>query len=221
MNLRKFFGLSSGLAGTQRFSNASLIHHESVLEHIGQVCLCCYFICQELAADSDLTESVLKKAVIHDVEEVLTGDIPRPIKYASEETQRAFHILEQEAIKKVAASLQLCDPALVITHHHYAKIGKCGLIVEMADLLAVIYKIHHEVIERGNRSMMSRTTSCQNHLDLIVAKLAKENFDSFEVRQIKGILSQAQDILSEAASLTQDTSSIEESVLLANQGDMR
>ena len=50
MRLDKTFGLLSGLSGTYRFSNAKLIHRESVLEHLGGVALLSFLICEELYA---------------------------------------------------------------------------------------------------------------------------------------------------------------------------
>jgi 5'-deoxynucleotidase YfbR-like HD superfamily hydrolase len=221
MNLAKFFGLSSGLAGTQRFSNANLIHHESVLEHIGQVCLCCYFICHEINASPELQAQVMMKAAIHDVEEVLTGDIPRPIKYASSQTQEAFSILSEEAMRSIIDSLELCDPIKVNEDHVYAKMFKSGKIVEIADVLAVIYKVHHEVIDRGNRSMMSRATTCMDHLDSLFREINLDHNHDLkwtepECKTLNLIFVQGRTILKEAMKVAGKTSSIEEKVLSTN-----
>jgi 5'-deoxynucleotidase YfbR-like HD superfamily hydrolase len=200
MNLRKFFGLCSGLAGTDRFSNANLIHRESVLEHTGQVVLACYMICLELKVSDATTAGVLKRAAVHDIEEVLTGDIPRNVKHASAETKKAFGTLQDSAMSQIAENLELMGHGEFLLTHKFAKTGREGMILELADVLAVVYKIHHEVIERGNRSMMSRATTCRSHLTAVEHKI--RDSDAFSVRetgQVMSLTNQAKLVLDEAA----------------------
>src|SRR5678815_2569832 len=97
MVLEKLFGCLSGLSGTHRFSNAKLNSPESVLEHVGGVVLTCYLLCLEMNEREpgvlDAGE-VLAKAAVHDVEELLMGDIPRTVKYASPSTRESFRLIE-------------------------------------------------------------------------------------------------------------------------------
>jgi 5'-deoxynucleotidase YfbR-like HD superfamily hydrolase len=210
VNLRKFFGLCSGLAGTDRFSNANLIHRESVLEHTGQVVLCCYMICIEIDASDAVMGSVLAKAAVHDVEETLTGDIPRNVKHANFATMDAFHALQENAMSQIADSLELDESCydIFVEDHHFAKTGKEGMILELADVLAVVYKVHHEAIERGNRCMLSRASSCRSHLVAMENKFRDsdkfsdiEKFNSKEIHSIMSLIRQAKKVLDEAERL--------------------
>jgi 5'-deoxynucleotidase YfbR-like HD superfamily hydrolase len=203
MNLRKFFGLCSGLAGTDRFSNANLIHRESVLEHTGQVALCCYFICLEIKASDAVMALVLRRAAVHDVEEMLTGDIPRNVKHANEATKKAFDVLQTNAIDQIAISLELTgDPGGFRLAHAFAKTGKEGMILELADVLAVVYKVHHEAVERGNRSMMSRASTCRSHLTAVAHKIKDSDaFHAGEIHSIMYLIDQAKKVIDEAERL--------------------
>lgn len=50
-------------------------------------------------------EHVLSLAVYHDASEVLTGDLPTPVKYHSEELRSAYHRVEELASKRLLGML--------------------------------------------------------------------------------------------------------------------
>jgi len=203
MRLDKLFGLLSGLSGTDRFSNAKLIHRESVLEHIGSVVLMCYFITRELKVHTIgcIDEAdVLAKAAVHDVEEILVGDIPRTTKHSSVEAERLFAALEIQVMEKIAADLELSRQprAWFIEDHAKAKAGDEGLIVELADVLAVVYKVHEEAVERGNVSMLSRATTCGNQLTKVSNRVKATGWPIESKNLMMNLVVQAQQILTKA-----------------------
>jgi 5'-deoxynucleotidase YfbR-like HD superfamily hydrolase len=170
MRLDKTFGLLSGLSGTQRFSNAKLIHPESVLEHLGAVTLMCFLIAHEMGERGIDAGELLGKAVVHDVEEMLTGDIPRTTKHSSQPVKDMFASITVTSMTAIADSLELKSEAL-FQLHLAAKKSLSGMIVQLADTLAVVYKIQEEAIDRGNRSMMSRAGSVVAQLEMCQAKI--------------------------------------------------
>lgn len=180
MNLDKLFGVLSGLSGTYRFANAKLSNPESVLEHTGAVVLTCYIISREmnvLSPGSVEIGDVLSKAAVHDVEELLLGDTPRPTKYSSEEARKLFHHLSGWAMDRILTDLKIQCWQSVQVDHKMAKRGPEGTIVELADVLAVVYKINEEALERGNRTMLSRASSCGEQLDKCRSKINREAWD--------------------------------------------
>jgi 5'-deoxynucleotidase YfbR-like HD superfamily hydrolase len=207
MNLEKLFGTLSGLSGTYRFSNAKLIHRESVLEHLGGVTLTCYFIWHEmLSRDPILLEDVplsevLGKAIVHDVEELLMGDIPRTTKYSSTETLINFHLMEENAVAKIHQSLEINSRAMILDHYN-AKKDLSGLIVKIADALAVVYKIHEEAVERGNRAMLSRATSIIDQLDHCSKEVQKTELSDDCKAFLKVVIAEAYDIVMRAEDST-------------------
>jgi 5'-deoxynucleotidase YfbR-like HD superfamily hydrolase len=207
MKLAKMFGLLSGLSGTYRFSNAKLIHRESVLEHLGGVTLTCFLIYHELCevddkfADKVDLDAVLSKAVTHDVEELLMGDIPRTTKYADKETALAFKVVEAQAMSSIFEDLEIESEAIIISHER-AKKDTSGMIVKIADVLAVVYKVHEEAIERGNRSMVSRATSVMNQLNVCVRDIDANGDLSIRAKAfLIDLIEQAQDIVRSAEAL--------------------
>jgi 5'-deoxynucleotidase len=213
VNLSKMFGVLSGLSGTYRFSNAKLIHRESVLEHLGAVALTCYLIVNELSywsgrGDVDLGE-VMGKAIVHDVEELLTGDIPRPMKYSSPATRAHFKLLENDMFAKIVSDMDLSSSSEVISDWVEAKQGVSGLVVDLADVLAVVYKVHEEAVERGNKTMLSRAGSANSQLRRIRERV-REEFSGFQLRFLEGIVDQASEVMRIAETI--ETNSISEDV---------
>ena len=50
-------------------------------------------------------ERITTKAIYHDLPEILTGDIPTPVKYFNKETKTAYEKVEKAALKKFLGSL--------------------------------------------------------------------------------------------------------------------
>ncbi len=50
-------------------------------------------------------DRIAVKALYHDLPEILTGDIPTPVKYFSKETKSAYDLVESAALKKFLSTL--------------------------------------------------------------------------------------------------------------------
>src|SRR5262245_5808158 len=158
MRLVKLFGILSGLSGTFRFSNAKLTSPESVLEHTGGACLTCYFLIREIQqTDPDFLDAgeIMMRAAIHDVEELLIGDVPRVTKHADAVTRGIFDNMGRRAMEQITEDLEISSGRTIRDDHFASKIGRSGIVVKLSDALAVVYKCHEER-ERGNRQMIYR-----------------------------------------------------------------
>lgn len=83
---------------------------------------------------------VLSKAIIHDIEEVITGDIPTPTKYHSEKLLDQITLLEEDAAHQVC--MDVFDSNIIHGLWTNCKDGSMsGQIVRLADIAAVVYKI--------------------------------------------------------------------------------
>ena len=112
MNTEKFFEMAHSMSSVHRYSSLRLVQQESVMEHTGFVCLLAYILCEHINKFSDEkidTSSALQKAVVHDIDEIITGDIPRPTKYYNKETRKAFETIEKAGVKKVGNNLGLTE----------------------------------------------------------------------------------------------------------------
>ena len=106
MNIIKLFSVSQSMSAIKRYSQLHLLKPESVMEHTGFVCLFTYILCEKINSVSREEDKLniglaLEKAVIHDIDEVVTGDIPRPTKYYSKDSSKIFEEIAEQGIKQI------------------------------------------------------------------------------------------------------------------------
>lgn len=150
MNIINAIKYVTNLATTNRFSKSHLQNDESVLEHSGFVCLMCYFIgnaINEHQPERINMGKLLSKAIVHDIDEAITADVQRTVKYHNDKTIQIFEEISREATEII--SEDICDKNILI-HWTESKKGDEGRIVALCDVISVIYKAYDEVVIRSN-----------------------------------------------------------------------
>lgn len=148
-------------ASVTRYSKNRPIKEENNLEHTGWVCSWCYItgidIQNKFNIEIDFGK-LLSGAVCHDMDETLTGDIPRPTKYYNKEMREAIAEVESDSISTIAKNLgQDRSKKNLIDDWKNAK-GTATveqLIVKIADLVGVVYKVWQEMIMLKNNCFLS------------------------------------------------------------------
>ena len=168
MNIVKLFSVSQGMSAIQRYSQLHLLKSESVMEHTGFVCLFTYTLCEEINSVSfDAhkldTGKALKKAIVHDIDEVITGDIPRPTKYYNERSIALFEEMAEDGIDQIIKELQI-DNLDMKNDWRQSKSGREGAIVAFADLSSVVYKLWEEIVMLGNRKLFRQSEQVSKYL---------------------------------------------------------
>lgn len=143
----------NSLSFVQRYSMAGLSKPENTLEHTGQVALLCLYIGKELQQVGQPVDvgTLLQKAILHDFEESVTGDIPRPVKHANKAITDEIKNLEKSYIAEMDS--KVCSGSWVLNIWLDSKSGFEGNIVALADAICVVKKFHYEVVMRGNKTM--------------------------------------------------------------------
>lgn len=103
---------------------------------------------------------MLEKGLLHDVDESLTGDIPRPIKYYSDEVLKGIHNLANNSATRLVNNVLKLDEYntnRVINNIFNCKNDIEGLFIRVADLLSVAYKAYEEVVMLGNKKFLKVT----------------------------------------------------------------
>jgi 5'-deoxynucleotidase YfbR-like HD superfamily hydrolase len=158
MNLIELFKLQSKLTNVKRYSTSFSIHPENTLEHTGSVAIICLALATEFNdryPENALDIGVLlTKALLHDIEEAETGDIIRKIKYYNDGITDKIKECEADAAEKLILSLDSYGSANLYNSWKQSKDGVEGLVVKVADLIAVAYKIHQEITQYGNKSFI-------------------------------------------------------------------
>lgn len=102
-----FYAYLSRLKHIQRWSLMRNSDPENVMEHSWMVAVIAHGLAilhnQNLKDDSEKVDdkNIAIKALYHDITEVLTGDLPTPIKYHSEQMKQAFSEIEDVAAKRL------------------------------------------------------------------------------------------------------------------------
>lgn len=175
MTIINMFSLVSRMSGIQRFSMLKMCHPENVLEHTGMVCIFCYIFTDylnQVTPDIDVGK-VLTRAVVHDWDETISGDVPRPTKYFSKELRKAMTELEMAGIDNIARQLQL---ATITVDHAVAKLHREGAIVALADISAAIHRVWEEVMIYNNHHFVAPATGMTKVLTKVLAKCMTEGF---------------------------------------------
>lgn len=130
----------------RRWSQIHCAREESSLEHTAATALIALKIGSDCPFHVNVSE-LLTRALLHDIEEVITGDIMTPIKYHPA-LVAAVKELEKEAALEAAG---VFGPWAI----HYWENAKDdtieGQIVKIADKASVVYKYRQE-LELGNKS---------------------------------------------------------------------
>lgn len=160
------------LAHIRRLSNTPVHRVENIQEHTYMVCTISYLLAEETkGVDSG---EVLKKALFHDIEEAITGDITRQFKYHNENFTEALNDALPSMMEKVVENLPtkyLQDGVKI--EWEYSKDGKAGHIVDMADSIAMLCFIHEETMA-GNKWVLQETGKYS--LKVAQEKLSKYGF---------------------------------------------
>jgi 5'-deoxynucleotidase YfbR-like HD superfamily hydrolase len=152
------FGKLSRLTDTFRYSAQSVIIRENVAEHSFWTAMIGIGIALEAQLEPFVPHVALK-AVVHDIEECMTGDLVRDMKYASPDVRDAIKEIERRFLSQWAH--QLGEPGAYLKNQwRDAKDkSKAGQIVACADALSVIAYCTREM-SLGNQNLHEIRNSC-------------------------------------------------------------
>lgn len=142
-----FFALTSRMKYISRWGLMRNTRTENIAEHSLEVAIITHLLCElrnrRFGGNIDVSKAVLA-AVYHDVPEIITGDLPTPVKYYDPEIKAAYRRVEDAAVEKLLGSIpeDLRDG--------YAKIfdsegdPEIKAVVKAADKLSALIKCIEE-----------------------------------------------------------------------------
>jgi len=160
-----FFAYLSRMKYIVRWSLMRSTVQENVQEHSHMVAVLAHalgLIRREVFGGEADPEHLAAVALFHDMPEILTGDLPTPIKYHSRSIKAAYGEVEEVAAEKLLASLpEALRPAYreLLT----APDGPDYALVKAADKLAAYLKCIEER-RAGNREFLSAEKSALEKL---------------------------------------------------------
>lgn len=163
----RFFAYLGRLKWIKRWGLKRNVEEENVMEHSWQVATIAHALAvihnEEFGGNVDVFQ-VATTALYHDASEIITGDLPSPIKYHSEKIQSAYKEIEAEAEKEL---LDLLPGKL---RKHYAPLILHDLIsddvaafVKAADLISAYVKCQSEM-QAGNQEFKSAEENLEQRI---------------------------------------------------------
>lgn len=189
------FNPMSRMNEVSRYSSVYQETNESLAEHITDVSVMSYLIAKTIQSnftdDIDLG-TLLEKCLLHDIDEVITGDVPRNTKYA---TNNVHDNLDQVASDAVDLIEKYIGVGGICEVWDFAKEGKEGAILKIVDMLCVVKKSITEIELRGNLSFLKVVTELETHLTTMLScDEVYKRFDDERTRKfLKNLVSQAKD----------------------------
>lgn len=175
-----FFAYLSRLRLIHRWSLMRNTVPENDAEHSLQVAMIAHAIAiiarDRYGKDVD-PEHVLSLAVYHDATEVMTGDLPTPVKYHSDELRGAYHRLEELSADRLLA---LLPEDLQPAYNPYMKqaSGYEHTLVKSADRISACIKCMEEQ-RAGNREFDYAAENIRNSIASIDLPEVKDFLTDF------------------------------------------
>ena len=186
-------GLPARLRYVRRFSTCRTTHHETVAEHCYYTALYTMLLCESLAGGDDRNwcYNAIVKALVHDLEEARTGDIPRPFKYQDAQLTKDLNRAGMLAFEEIVRDITPDVPLRALLHNRWthAKDGDSGRVVAFADYLSCLSYIGQEV-EDNNLGMLEHTVAMKAYGELFLTK----DYDFLQPR-ITEVLALAKELL--------------------------
>ena len=152
-HLYHFFAYVSKLKYILRWGLKRNVENENVKEHSFDVAVIAHAlaIIKNRYFDGDLNaERIAMMALYHDASEVLTGDLPGPIKYFNPSIAEAYKEVEKAAEQKLISMLpNEMRPDFLSLIDYKASGGEIGRLIKSADIISAYLKCIQEV-DAGN-----------------------------------------------------------------------
>lgn len=147
-----------------RYSGVYLVKPDTVSDHTTQVGLIAITISNLLNKSGDKVDiaSVALKCLVHDLDEAITCDIPRNVKYYSPVINNELNEVAKNSVRMLSDQLGFQELYDIWSSAKDKSLE--GFIVKIADLLHVVKKVVEEIELLGNKYMFKVSLEMGDHL---------------------------------------------------------
>lgn len=189
----------------QRYSTCRVVHPDNVAEHMYYVTLYAVMLARDVEHHGGRMKfdyrKLMLKCVLHDLDEAVTGDVPRMFKHSSEATRLALHAGASQMVQTLFCSLfdrataripgngdTWFDNVILQENWETAKDNSYeGCILELADFLSVLSFLLEE--------KQTYNTSLQPHIDSMVVYFKR--FEHVDYEFLRPYLQQVETLMTE------------------------
>ena len=172
----KFFAYLSRLRWIKRWSLMRSQDQENVMEHSWEVATIAHALAliKNRYFDGQVDpQKIATAALYHDVSEVITGDLPTPIKYHSPMITESYHNIERQAVREL---INLLPEDLQQDYNYYVDEEGQGSdvreIIKSADTISAYLKCRYE-LSNGNKEFS------------IAAKTIEDKLKAYDLPEVK------------------------------------
>jgi len=172
----KFFAYLSRLRWIKRWGLKRNIEPENVMEHSWEVATIAHALAliKNRYFDGNVEpHKIATAALYHDASEVITGDLPTPIKYHSSMITKSYHNIERQAVRELTnllpKELQQDFEYFIDDEKQEQEVKE---LIKSADTISAYLKCRYE-LNNGNKEFSIAVKSIEEKLD---------SYDSPEVR---------------------------------------
>ncbi|MBQ8134304.1 MAG: 5'-deoxynucleotidase [Clostridia bacterium] len=163
-----FFAIMSRMKYINRWSLMNNTRTENISEHSLTVAMIAHALCvinNKCCGGNANPEHAAALALFHDCTEIITGDLPTPIKYSSQTLRNAYADIENEASRQLLSSLPdyMRDEYEKLFLHEGEDEYTLAL-VKAADKLSALIKCIEEE-QMGNNEFAKAKEECEKYLN--------------------------------------------------------
>lgn len=145
--MSSFFALTSRMKYINRWGLMRNSRPENIAEHSLEVALLTHLLCElrnrRFGGRIDVSKAVMA-AVYHDVPEIITGDLPTPVKYYDPDIRAAYKKVENAAVEKLLSTIPEDLRTAYRTVFEDEQDSQIAEIVKAADKLSALIKCVEE-----------------------------------------------------------------------------
>lgn len=179
-----------------RYSGTRQNQNETLSDRILDVAMMSYHIARnlEVRGVSVNIGLLLQKCIIHDIDEVLIGDIPRMTKYSSEECHRALNNLANDTAKELSFDIDGTDYTYNIWRNDKDSSLE-GTILRVTDMLSVANKVIFEIEFHHNIGFFKVATEISHYLSDVLDKVKSNLSDNIATEYLTKIIDDTYEVM--------------------------
>ena len=171
-----YFALLSRMKYINRWALMHNAREENLSEHCLEVAILTHALCvignKKWNKNLSVEKAVLR-ALYHDAAEILTGDMPTPVKYRKEELKTAYKKVEKEAEERLLSTLPQYlteEFGKVFFPEDYATLTYENKLIKAADKLSALIKCEEE-LRAGNQEFSTAAMSTRKKVEEMAEEL--------------------------------------------------
>lgn len=173
-----FFALLSRMKYIHRWALMRNAREENLSEHCLEVGILTHALClignKKLNKKLSVDRAVLR-ALYHDAAEILTGDMPTPVKYRKEELKTAYKKVEKEAEERLLSTLPDYleeEYKKVFFPEEEENAAYENKLIKAADKLSALIKCEEE-LRSGNQEFATAAASTRRKIEEMAEELTE------------------------------------------------